>query len=74
MSSNARDSVRLLPAQDVHRCVRRNKMDRTDAKVLLEADRSEEIHPVPVKTIEHQAIASLHRLRSSAPEHSTFSR
>jgi transposase len=45
--------------------VRRNKTDRTDAKGLLEANRNEEIHPVPVKTIEHQAIASLHRLRST---------
>jgi transposase len=49
----------------VHRYVRRNKTDRTDAKALLEADRNEEIHPVPVKTVEHQAIASLHRLRST---------
>ena len=45
--------------------MRRNKTDRTDAKGLLEANRNEEIHPVPVKTIEHQAIASLHRLRST---------
>jgi transposase len=45
--------------------VRRNKTDRTDAKGLLEANRNEEIHPVPVKTIEHQAIASLHRVRST---------
>ena len=58
-------TVRLLPAHDVHRYVRRNKTDRTDAKALLEADRNEEIHAVPVKTIEQQAIASLHRLRST---------
>jgi transposase len=58
-------SVRLLPAHDVHRYVRRNKTDRTDANALLEADRNDEIHPVPVKTIEYQAIASLHRLRST---------
>lgn len=57
--------VRLLPAHDVHRYVRRNKTDRTDAKALLEAARNEEIHPVPVKTVEHQAITSLHRLRST---------
>jgi transposase len=57
--------VRLLPAHDVHRYVRRNKTDRTDAKALLEAGRNEEIHPVPVKTVEHQAITSLHRLRST---------
>ena len=58
-------TVRLLPAHDVHRYVRRNKTDQTDTKALLEAGRNEEIHAVPVKTIEHQAIASLHRLRST---------
>ena len=58
-------TVRLLPAHDVHRYVRRNKTDRTDTKGLLEANRNDEIHPVPVKTIEQQAIASLHRLRST---------
>lgn len=57
--------VRLLPAHDVRPYVRRNKTDRTDAKGLLEANRNDEIHPVPVKTIEHQAVASLHRLRST---------
>ena len=36
-----------------------------DAKGLLEANRNEDIHAVPVKTIEHQTIASLHRLRST---------
>lgn len=58
-------TVRLLPAHDVHRYVRRNKTDRTDAKALLEAARNEEIRPVPVKTVDQQAIASLHRLRST---------
>lgn len=57
--------VRLLPPHDVRPYVRRNKTDRTDAKGLLEANRNEAIHAVPVKTIEHQAIASLHRLRST---------
>ena len=57
--------VQLLPAHDVHRYVRRNKTDRTDTKALLEAGRNDEIHPVPVKTVEQQAIASLHRLRST---------
>src|SRR5205809_161489 len=58
-------TVRLLAPHDVRPYVRRNKTDRTDAKGLLEANRNEEIHPVPVKTIAHQAIASLHRLRST---------
>jgi len=57
--------VRLLPPHDVRPYVRRHKTDRTDAKGLLEANRNDEIHPVPVKTIEHQAVASLHRLRST---------
>jgi transposase len=58
-------AVRLLPAHDVHRYVRRNKTDRTDTKALLEANRNEDIRPVPVKSVEQQAIASLHRLRST---------
>ena len=58
-------TVRLLPAHDVRRYVRRNKTDRTDTKGMLEANRNEEIHAVPVKTLEQQAIASLHRLRST---------
>jgi transposase len=58
-------TVRLLPAHDVHRYVRRNKTDRTDTKALLEANRNEEISAVPVKTVDQQAIASLHRLRST---------
>jgi transposase len=58
-------SVRLLPAHDVRRYLRRNKTDRTDTKGMLEANRNDEIHPVPVKPVEHQAIASLHRLRST---------
>jgi transposase len=58
-------AVRLLPAHDVHRYVRRNKTDRTDAKALLEANRNADIHAVPVKTTDLQAVASLHRLRST---------
>lgn len=58
-------TVRLLPPHDVRPYVRRNKTDRTDAKGLLEAHRNEDIHPVPVKTVAHQALASLHRLRST---------
>jgi transposase len=58
-------AVRLLPAHDVHRYLRRNKTDRTDTRALLEANRNDEIHPVPIKSVEQQAIASLHRLRST---------
>jgi transposase len=58
-------TVRLLPAHDVHRYVRRNKTDRTDTKTLLEANRNDEIQPVPIKSVEQQGIASLHRVRST---------
>jgi len=44
---------------------RHKKTDRTDAKALLEADRNEEIEPVPVKTVEQQGVTALHRLRSA---------
>ncbi len=56
---------RLLPAHDVHRYVRRNKTDRADAKALLEAHRNDEIRAVPMKSIEQQAIASLHGIRAT---------
>jgi transposase len=55
----------LLPPRDVRPYVVRNKTDRADAKGLLEAVRNEEIHPVPAKSVEQQALASLHRLRSA---------
>ena len=35
-----------------------------DAKALLEAVRNEDIAPVPIKSLEQQAINALHRLRS----------
>ena len=42
---------------------RRNKTDAADAKALLEA-RNDQIRPIPVKSLDQQAINSLHRLRS----------
>jgi transposase len=57
--------VRLLPPRAVRPYVVRNKTDRADAKGLLEADRNEEIRPVPVKSLDQQALAGLHRLRSA---------
>jgi transposase len=56
--------VKLLPAHDVRPYRRGNKTDQADAKALLEANRNEEICPVPVKTIDQQALTALHRLRS----------
>jgi transposase len=48
----------------VRRYVLRNKTDRTDTMGLLEADRNEEIVPVPVKTVGQQSLVVVHRLRS----------
>jgi len=57
--------VLLLPPHLVRPYVCRNKTDRADAKGILEAFRNEEVRPIPVKSIEQQAVASLHRLRSA---------
>jgi hypothetical protein len=71
--------VWLLSPHDVRPYVRRNKTDRTDARGLLEANRNDEIHPVPVKTIEYQTIlaasSAFHVARHSdgAAEHPPWS-
>jgi transposase len=57
--------VRLLPPHAVRPYVPRNKTDRADAKGLPEASRNEAIQAVPVKSLEQQALTTLHRLRSS---------
>ena len=57
--------VRLLPPADVARYRDGNKTDRADAIAILEAARNEAIDPVPVKTLDQQALTSLHRLRSA---------
>ena len=57
--------VRLLPPRDVRPYVQRNKTDRADAKGILEADRNEDIRPVPVKSVEQHALAGLHRMRAT---------
>ena len=56
--------VSLLPPTDVSRYRDGSKTDRADAKALLEAARNRAIDPVPVKSVEQQAVAALHRLRS----------
>jgi transposase len=56
--------VRLIPPHIVPPYVMRNKTDRTDVKGLLEAERNEEIHPVPIKSEAIQGLAGLHRIRS----------
>jgi transposase len=40
-----------------------NKTDRADAKALLEAARTHALTPVPVKSVEQQAVVALHRIR-----------
>ena len=56
--------VRLLPPRFVRPYVKRNKTDAADAAALLEALRCAEVVPVRVKSIEQQALQSLHRTRS----------
>lgn len=56
--------VKLLPAAYVRAYVKRNKTDAADALALLEAARCADIVPVRVKSIEQQALQSLHRTRS----------
>ena len=53
-----------LPPHHVSRYRTGHKTDRADAKALLEAHRNEEIRPVPVKSVEQQALTASHRLRS----------
>ena len=56
--------VVLLPPHAVRPYVLRNKTDGADAKGLLEALRNEMIRPVPLKSVDQQVLAGLHRLRS----------
>ena len=56
--------VVLLPPQYVRPYVLRNKTDRTDCGAMLEAYRNDAIRPVPIKTLPHQVLGILHRLRS----------
>jgi transposase len=56
--------VVLLPAQYARAYVRRNKTDAADAAALIEAARCSDIRPVPIKSVDQQALQQLHRLRS----------
>lgn len=56
--------VILLPPHAVRPYVLRDKTDRTDTTGMLEAHRNADIHPVPIKSLDQQALATLHRLRS----------
>lgn len=56
--------VLLLPAHDVAKYRKGQKTDRADAKAILEAHRNDQVHPVPIKSTDQQALGSLHRLRA----------
>lgn len=55
---------RLLHPQYVRPYVRRNKTDAADADALLRAVGDPDLKPVPVKSVDHQALQGLHRIRS----------
>lgn len=57
--------VLLLPPSRTRPYVTGNKTDRADATGLLEAQRNRKILPVPVKSVNQQALSALHRLRSA---------
>ncbi|VTU45336.1 Transposase IS116/IS110/IS902 family protein (plasmid) [Variovorax sp. SRS16] len=56
--------VELLPARQVRAFVRSNKDDAADARAIWLAAQQSDIRRAPVKTIEQQAVMSLHRARS----------
>ena len=53
----------LLPPQYVRPYRRRNKTDRADVTAILDASRSADIKPVPVKSVDQQNLQFCHRLR-----------
>jgi transposase len=55
--------VRLLPPRYVKSYVWRNKTDAADAAAICAASRDRRIQAVPVKSVEQQAVLSLHRVR-----------
>ena len=57
-------TVTLLPPHQVRRYRGPNKTDAADAKALLEASRNESIHSIPIKSVDQQMLAFLHRMRS----------
>jgi transposase len=56
--------VELLPARQVRAFVRSNKDDAADARAIWLAAQQSDIRRAPVKTVEQQAVMSLHRARS----------
>jgi transposase len=56
--------VKLLPAQYVKAYVKRSKTDANDAEAICEAVTRPTMRFVPIKTVDEQALATLHRMRS----------
>jgi transposase len=56
-------AVRLVPPAYVKPYVKRGKNDRIDAQAICEAASRPDMRFVPVKDVEHQALAMLHRSR-----------
>jgi transposase len=56
--------VELLPARQVRAFVRSNKDDAADARAIWLAAQQSDIRRAPIKTVEQQAVTSLHRTRS----------
>jgi transposase len=64
---SARDcghSTQAAAPQYVRPYVRRNKTDSADADALLRACRDPDLKPMPVKSVDQQAMQGLHRIRS----------
>lgn len=55
--------VKLIPPQYVRPFVKTNKTDAADAEAICEAVRRPGMRFVPIKTVEQQAILSIHRAR-----------
>jgi transposase len=56
--------VELLPARQVRAFVRSNKDDVADARAIWLAAQQTDIRRAPLKTVDQQAVMSLHRTRS----------
>ncbi len=56
-------NVKLLPAQMVAKYRAGNKSDKNDALAIFETSKNQTIHTVPVKTLEQQDMAVLHKHR-----------
>jgi transposase len=56
--------VKLLPAQYVKAYVKRCKTDAKDAEAICEAVTRPTMRFVPIKSVDQQALATLHRMRS----------